>query len=143
MLAFFERPEGESPYAVHRDLTETMQSLVGIFRNEKDLEDGLAKIRELQDRAGRVRVEGSRLFNPGWHLARDLKAMLTVSEAVARSALLRRESRGAHSRTDFAKSDPEWGKRNIVVSRRGGAMELSERSVPEAPPDLKALMESQ
>jgi succinate dehydrogenase / fumarate reductase flavoprotein subunit len=142
MLAFFERPEGESPYAVHRDLTETMQSLVGIFRNEDDLEGGLAKIRELQDRAGRLRVEGSRLFNPGWHLARDLKAMLTVSEAVARSALLRKESRGAHSRTDFANSDPSWGKRNIVVSRRGGAMELSERPVPEPPPDLKALMES-
>jgi succinate dehydrogenase / fumarate reductase flavoprotein subunit len=143
MLAFFERPEGESPYAVHRDLTETMQSLVGIFRNEQDLESGLAKIRELQDRAGRVRVEGSRLFNPGWHLARDLKAMLTVSEAVARSALLRKESRGAHSRTDFASSDPSWGKRNIVVSRRGGAMELSERTVPEPPPDLKALLEAQ
>jgi succinate dehydrogenase / fumarate reductase flavoprotein subunit len=143
MLAFFERPEGESPYAVHRDLTETMQSLVGIFRNEQDLESGLAKIRDLQDRAGRVRVEGSRLFNPGWHLARDLKAMLTVSEAVARSALLRKESRGAHSRTDFAKSDPSWGKRNIVVLRRGGAMELSERPVPEPPPDLKALLEAQ
>jgi succinate dehydrogenase / fumarate reductase flavoprotein subunit len=143
MLAFFERPEGESPYAVHRDLTETMQSLVGIFRNEQDLESGLAKIRDLQDRAGRVRVEGSRLFNPGWHLARDLKAMLTVSEAVARSALLRKESRGAHSRTDFAKSDPSWGKRNIVVSRRGGAMELSERPVPEPPPDLKVLLEAQ
>jgi len=143
MLAFFERPEGESPYAVHRDLTETMQSLVGIFRNEQDLESGLAKIRELQDRAGRVRVEGSRLFNPGWHLARDLKAMLTVSEAVARSALLRKESRGAHSRTDFPKSDASWGKRNIVVSRRGGAMELSERPVPEPPPDLKALLEAQ
>jgi succinate dehydrogenase / fumarate reductase flavoprotein subunit len=142
MLAFFERPEGESPYAVHRDLTETMQSLVGIFRNEEDLESGLAKIRELQDRAGRVRVEGSRLFNPGWHLARDLKAMLTVSEAVARSALLRKESRGAHSRTDFPKSDPSWGRRNIVVSRRGGAMELSERPVPEPPPDLKALLEA-
>ena len=143
MLAFFERPEGESPYAVHRDLTETMQSLVGIFRNEQDLESGLAKIHELQDRAGRVRVEGSRLFNPGWHLARDLKAMLTVSEAVARSALLRKESRGAHSRTDFPKSDASWGKRNIVVSRRGGAMELSERPVPEPPPDLKALLEAQ
>jgi len=143
MLAFFERPEGESPYAVHRDLTETMQSLVGIFRNEQDLESGLAKIREFQDRTGRVRVEGSRLFNPGWHLARDLKAMLTVSEAVARSALLRKESRGAHSRTDFAKSDPSWGNRNIVVSRRGGAMELSERPVPDPPPDLKALIEAQ
>ncbi|PYQ36669.1 MAG: fumarate reductase/succinate dehydrogenase flavoprotein subunit [Acidobacteria bacterium] len=142
MLAFFERPDGESPYAVHRDLTETMQSLVGIFRNRDDLESGLAKIREFRDRWDRIRVEGSRLFNPGWHLARDLKAMLTVSEAVARSALRREESRGAHSRTDFARSDPTWGKKNIVVKRVGGAMELSERPVPEPPPDLKTILEA-
>jgi len=140
MLAFFERPEGESPYSIHRELTDTMHNLVGIFRNEEDLERGLAKIRELQDRAGRVRVEGSRLFNPGWHLARDLKAMLTVSEAVARSALARKESRGAHSRTDFPKSDPEWGSKNLVVSRRGDAMDLAERPIPELPSDLAALL---
>src|SRR4029079_10149153 len=70
MLAFFERPEGESPYAIHRDLAEAMQNLVGIFRNAEDLGKGLEKIRDLSERASRVRVEGSRLFNPGWHLAR-------------------------------------------------------------------------
>ena len=142
MLAFFERPDGESPYAVHRDLTDTMQSLVGIFRNREDLESGLAKIGQFRDRWDRIRVEGSRLFNPGWHLARDLKAMLTVSEAVARSALRREESRGAHSRTDFADSDPAWGKKNIVVARVAGAMQLSERPVPEPPPDLKTILEA-
>ncbi|HVE66559.1 MAG TPA: FAD-binding protein [Thermoanaerobaculia bacterium] len=142
MLAYFERAEGESPYAVHRDLTAAMQELVGIFREQADLERGLAKIRELQDRADRVRVEGSRLFNPGWHLARDLRSMLTVSEAVARSALARKESRGAHSRLDFPKTDPEWGKRNLVVAKRGAAMELVERPVPSVPPDLGAILES-
>jgi succinate dehydrogenase / fumarate reductase flavoprotein subunit len=140
MLAFFERPEGESPYAIHRDLTEAMQNLVGIFRNAEDLEKGLAKIRNLSERASRVRVEGSRLFNPGWHLARDLRSMLTVTEAVARSALVRTESRGAHSRTDFPKTDPEWGKRNNVVRRRGDAMEVAQKPVPQPPADLAALL---
>jgi succinate dehydrogenase / fumarate reductase flavoprotein subunit len=140
MLAFFERPEGESPYEVHRDLTVSMQDLVGIFRNEEDLERGLAKIGELTERAARIRVEGSRLFNPGWHLARDLRAMLTVSEAVARSALVRKESRGAHSRTDFPKTDSEWARRNNVVRKRGDAMEVSQRPVPEVPKELAALL---
>jgi succinate dehydrogenase / fumarate reductase flavoprotein subunit len=140
MLAFFERPEGESPYAIHRDLAEAMQNLVGIFRNAEDLEKGLEKIRELSERASRVRVEGSRLFNPGWHLARDLRSMLTVTEAVARSALVRTESRGAHSRTDYPKTDPEWGKRNNVVRRRGDAMEVTQKPVPQPPADLAALL---
>jgi succinate dehydrogenase / fumarate reductase flavoprotein subunit len=140
MLVFFETAEGESPYAVHRDLTESIQNLVGIFRNEEDLQRGIAKIRELSDRASRVRVEGSRLFNPGWHLARDLKSMLTVTEAVARSALVRKESRGAHSRTDFPKTDPEWARRNNVVRKRDDGMEVTHRPVPEPPPDLAALL---
>ena len=140
MLAFFERPEGESPYAIHRDLAEAMQNLVGIFRNAEDLEKGLEKIRDLSERASRVRVEGSRLFNPGWHLARDLRSMLTVTEAVARSALVRTESRGAHSRTDYPKTDPEWGKRNNVVRRRGDAMEVTQKPVPQPPADLAALL---
>jgi len=140
MLAFFERPEGERPYAIHRDLAEAMQNLVGIFRNAEDLEKGLEKIRDLSERASRVRVEGSRLFNPGWHLARDLRSMLTVTEAVARSALVRTESRGAHSRTDYPKTDPEWGKRNNVVRRRGDAMEVTQKPVPQPPADLAALL---
>src|SRR5262249_53380933 len=101
MLAPFERAQGESPYAIHRDVQETMQNLVGIFRDEDDLKRGLSEITKLKERLAGVRVEGSRLFNPGWHLARDLKSMLTVSEAVAKSALERRECRGAHARTDY------------------------------------------
>jgi succinate dehydrogenase / fumarate reductase flavoprotein subunit len=140
MLAPFERSEGESPYAIHHDLEETMQTLVGIFRTAEDLKRGLSEIEKLRERLARVRVEGSRLFNPGWHLARDLKSMLTVSEAVAKSALERSESRGAHSRIDYPKLDPAWGKRNNVVFRDGQEMRISSRSIPEMPADLAALL---
>ncbi len=140
MLAPFERSDGESPYAIHQDLEETMQNLVGIFRNAEDLKRGLSEIEKLQERLARVRVQGSRLFNPGWHLARDLKSMLTVSEAVARSALERLESRGAHSRTDYPKLDPAWGKSNNVVSRDGREMRISRQPISEMPTDLAALL---
>src|SRR6266404_230080 len=108
MLTPFERSDGGSPYDLHRDLQETMQNYVGIFRSEADLKRGLDEIQKLQQRAAHVRVDGSRLFNPGWHLGRDLTSMLTVSEAVALSALERKESRGAHSRIDFPKYDEQW-----------------------------------
>src|SRR5216683_1248094 len=140
MLAPFEREEGESPYTVHRDLQETMQKLVGIFRNREDLLRALEELEKLKDRAGRLSVEGSRLFNPGWHLAQDLKAMLTVSEAVTRSALAREESRGAHSRIDHPGLDATWGTNNNVIVREGSAMRLRQSPVPELPGDLKQLV---
>jgi succinate dehydrogenase / fumarate reductase flavoprotein subunit len=140
MLAPFERKEGESPYAIHRDLKETMQNLVGIFRNKEDLLRALEELEKLKERAGRLSVEGSRLFNPGWHLAQDLKAMLTVSEAVTRSALAREESRGAHSRIDHPGVDPTWGTKNNVIVREGSAMTLRQSPVPDLPGDLKQLV---
>ncbi len=140
MLAPFARTEGESPYQLHRELQETMQQFVGIFRSEEDLERGLAEIRSLKERAGSLRVEGSRLFNPGWHLARDLKSMLTVSEAVALSALARRESRGAHSRIDYPNYDETWGMHNNVIDRDGDKMTLNQTSIPDMPPDLKEIL---
>jgi succinate dehydrogenase / fumarate reductase flavoprotein subunit len=140
MLAFFERSDGESPYTIHRDLQETMQNLVGIFRNEEDLSRALEKLEKLKERTGRLSVEGSRLFNPGWHLAQDLKAMLTVSEAVTRSALARQESRGAHSRIDYAGPNPAWGAKNNVIVREGSTMALRQTPVPEMPNDLKQLV---
>jgi len=140
MLAPFERNDGESPYAIHRDLQETMQNLVGIFRNKEDLIRALEELEKLKERAGRVSVEGSRLFNPGWHLAQDLTAMLTVSEAVARSALAREESRGAHSRIDHPGLDATWGTKNNVTVRQGSAMTLCQSAVPELPNELKQLV---
>jgi len=125
---------------MHRDLQETMQSLVGIFRNEEDLRRGLGEIGQLKERVRRVRAEGSRLFNPGWHLARDLTSMLTVSEAVALSALERKESRGAHSRIDYPGLDSGWARLNNVVSRDEERMSLRQSPVPEVPADLKDIL---
>jgi succinate dehydrogenase / fumarate reductase flavoprotein subunit len=141
MLEPFARNQGESPYQVHEALKDNMQSYVGIFRNEDDLKKGLSEIQILKQRGSNLRVEGSRLFNPGWHLARDLKSMLTVSEAVALSALERKESRGAHSRIDYPNYDDAWGKQNNIIARDGEAMKLFQRSIPEMPPELKQILE--
>jgi len=143
MLEPFERPAGESPYEIHADLQEAMQNYVGIFRSEDDLKKGLLEIRELKERAVRVRVEGSRLFNPGWHLARDLKAMLTVAEAVALSALERKESRGAHSRIDYPNYDEAWGKQNNVILKDGDKMKLRQLHITEMPDDLRQILQEQ
>jgi succinate dehydrogenase / fumarate reductase flavoprotein subunit len=140
MLASFERRDGESPYPLHADLQENMQKLVGIFRTEEDLRLALTKIEELKQRSTRMTVSGSRMFNPGWHLSGDLESMLTVVEAVTRSALARRESRGAHSRIDYPKLDPAWGKQNNVISRRAESMELRQVPVPDMPEDLQSLV---
>jgi succinate dehydrogenase / fumarate reductase flavoprotein subunit len=140
MLAPFERAAGDGPYDIHRDLQETMQNYVGIFRNEDDLKKGLSELQTLNERAARVTVEGSRLFNPGWHLARDLKSMLTVSEAVALSALERKESRGAHSRIDFPNYDESLGKQNNITLREGDQMKLKQLPIGEMPSELKQIL---
>jgi succinate dehydrogenase / fumarate reductase, flavoprotein subunit len=141
MLEPFERTGGDSPYQIHRELEETMQNYVGIFRNEEDLQKGLAALDQLKQRAARVKVDGSRLFNPGWHLARDLKSMLTVSEAVALSARERKESRGAHSRIDYPKYDETWARQNNVIERDGDRMKLKQTPINDMPPDLSELVE--
>ncbi len=140
LLAPFERSGGESPYDLHRDLQQTMQNLVGIFRNQEDLEQALAQIEKFKQRLEHVSVAGSRMFNPGWHLCRDLRSMLTVAEAVTRSALARRESRGAHSRIDYPGPDTAWGKQNNVVVRRGVTMTLRQEPVPAMPEELQRLL---
>ncbi len=136
----FQRKNGENPYAIHRDLQTTMQNLVGIFRNRDDVQRALGELEKFRQRLARVSVEGSRMFNPGWHLALELKSMLTVSEAVARSALVREESRGAHSRIDFPNLDPAWGSKNNIVRREGEAMRLRQDSRPELPEELKQIL---
>jgi succinate dehydrogenase / fumarate reductase, flavoprotein subunit len=142
-LAPFERNTNENPYMLHSDLQETMQSLVGIFRTEEDLQSALGKLAVLKERFKSLSIPGSRMFNPGWHLCADMKSMLTVSEAVTRSALARKESRGAHSRIDFPKYDPVWGKQNNIISVRSGEMNLQQRSTPEVPAELQKLIEGE
>ena len=140
-LAPFQRHNGENPYAIHRDLQATMQSLVGIFRTHEDVQKALVELGRLHERWTHTSVEGSRMFNPGWHLALDLRSMLTISEAVARSALVREESRGAHSRIDFPELSAEWGaKNNIVRHDASGAMTLRQDPKPEPPPELKQIL---
>jgi succinate dehydrogenase / fumarate reductase flavoprotein subunit len=136
----FQRRDGENPYTLHRDLQHVMQNLVGIFRTREDLERALGEIENLKERETHVSVEGSRLFNPGWHLALELKSMLTVSEAVARSALVREESRGAHSRIDFPKVSPEQGKSNNIIRREGASMSLHQEPLPQIPDELRQIV---
>ncbi len=141
LLAPFSNSATESPYAVHRDLQEVMQNLVGIFRTDEDLKKALAELAKLKVRAGKVSVEGSRLFNPGWHLSYDLKAMLMVSEAVAHSALARTESRGAHSRIDYPNPDSVWEKKhNVVIRESGGGMGRREIPIEPVPEELKQIL---
>jgi succinate dehydrogenase / fumarate reductase, flavoprotein subunit len=139
-LAPFERAGSENPYQIHQDLQETMQSLVGIFRDEKDLRRALTELEKLKARAANVRVEGSRAYNPGWHLSLDLKCMLTVSEACTYAALARKESRGAHSRLDYPKTEDAWGAKNHVIGKKGGAMTISEVPRLEMPSELKQIL---
>ena len=131
---------GESPYAVHRDLQTVMQSLVGIYRTAEDLERALTELQMLKARAAASSVEGSRMFNPGWHLSRDLKSMLLISEAVTKSAIARTESRGAHSRIDFPELDAMWGQKHNIIVSEGGAMMRRESPIPAMPEDLKEVL---
>jgi succinate dehydrogenase / fumarate reductase flavoprotein subunit len=140
-LAPIERSGGgENPYAIHEDLRALMQDLVGIVRLEDELRAALDKLAQLRERAARVRVGGNIQYNPGWHLALDLKNMLDVSEAVTRAALERKESRGAHTREDFPDSEAQWGKVNVIVRQGPGGIEVTQRPLSEMPSELKELL---
>jgi succinate dehydrogenase / fumarate reductase flavoprotein subunit len=131
---------GESPYAVHRDLQTVMQSLVGIYRNAEDLERALNELQMLKSRTAAASVEGSRMFNPGWHLVGELKSMLIVAEAVTKSAMARTESRGAHSRIDYPDVDKSWGQKHNIIVEKGGEMVRREMPIPPMPDDLKEVL---
>jgi succinate dehydrogenase / fumarate reductase flavoprotein subunit len=131
---------GESPYAVHRDLQTVMQSLVGIYRNAEDLARALSELQMLKARAAAASVEGSRMFNPGWHLMGELKSMLIISEAVTKSAMARTESRGAHSRIDYPDLDKSWGQKHNIIVEEKGEMARREMPVPTLPDELKEVL---
>src|SRR5262245_22952660 len=141
LLSPFGRTGGENPYAIHADLQECMQSLVGIIRTEGELKKALEEIAILKQRLARVTVQGGREFNPAWHLALDLHSMLSVSEAVTLGALERKESRGGHTRDDYPFADDHFGKVNVVLRRQGGQFTVKQEPLPEPPPELKALLQ--
>lgn len=143
VLRPFENPEGgESPYAIQSELQEIMQEHASIMRTEESLREGLEKVRALKERAPGVRIEGSRMYNPGWHTALDIHFMLQVSEIILMSALERREQRGAQWRLDHEGLDEELGKVNFVA-RKGsdGEVEITTREIEPMPEHLSRLFE--
>ena len=132
----------EGPYQIQHELQEMMQDLVGIVRHEREMLRALEAIHKLAERAGRVRVQGNREYNPGWHTALDLENMLTVSEAITRSALERKESRGAHFREDYPAKDPTHGGFNIIVQKGpDGTMQVRREPLADMPAELKQIIE--
>ncbi len=141
----FDRPAGsENPFTVQAALQETMQALVGIVRVESEMQRALEELARLKERAARAGITGHREYNPGWHTAIDLKNLLTVSEAITRSAIERKESRGGHFRDDFPDKKPEFAAFNIVTAQRAdGSMDVRRVPLPAMPAELKQIIEDQ
>jgi len=136
-----ERPDGENPYTVHAEVQETMSSLVGIIRREDEIKSALAELEKLRERAAAVRAEGGPAYNPGWHLALDLRNIMLMAECVALAALERQESRGGHTRDDFPGMSPEWRKVNLICSLDGDRVAIKRQPMPEMREDLLALFD--
>jgi succinate dehydrogenase / fumarate reductase flavoprotein subunit len=141
-LGPFDNSSGENPYTVQRDLQEVMQHNVGIVRDEREMRSALDHLKTFWQRAARVGVTGNRDFNPGWHTALDLKNLLTVSEAITRTALERKESRGAQFREDYPEKDERFSKVSTLIRKsEDGAMEVRLEPLPEMPDYLKQIVE--
>jgi succinate dehydrogenase / fumarate reductase flavoprotein subunit len=141
LLAPFERTSGPTPYEIHHRLQEIMGARVGIFRTESDLTRAIEELQALHADARDMRADGSRMFNPGWHLVRDMRNLLIVSEAITRSALLRRESRGAHSRLDHPGPDAALGNVNFTVRQTPSGMSVEPTPRAEMPPELQTIID--
>jgi len=141
-LAPFERSAGENPYEIQRDLQELMQDNVGIVRSESEMQHALEQLKRLKERADRAGVTGHREFNPGWHTALDLKNLLTVSDAITRAAIERKESRGAQFREDYPNKEERFAKVNTMISKvEDGSMRIRLEPLPEMPDHLKRIIE--
>ena len=140
-LAAFHVEGGENPYTIHADLQQTMNDLVGIIRTESEMQEALDRLEGFKERVRRASVQGGRAFNPGWHLALDLKNMLLVSEAIARSALERQESRGGHTRDDFPTMSPDWRQLNIVSRTEGDGVAIYRQPLAPMREDLLELFD--
>jgi succinate dehydrogenase / fumarate reductase flavoprotein subunit len=141
-LAPFERRDGENPYQVQKDLQDAMQDLVGIVRTEGEMREALEEINDFKKRAEKASVSGNREYNPGWHTALDLKNLLTVSEAITRAALERKESRGAQFRDDYPDKNEQFAKVNTMIAKAAdGSMQVRLEPLPEMPEYLKRVTE--
>jgi succinate dehydrogenase / fumarate reductase flavoprotein subunit len=146
-LAPFERAagnggSGDGPYQIQHKLQGIMQDGVGIVRREPEMRRALEQVKQLEEQAAHVTVPGNREYNPGWHTALDLRNLLTISEAVARAAIERKESRGGHFRDDYPDKDAEYGKFNITLKKAAdGSMQLERVPIPPMPAELKAVIE--
>jgi succinate dehydrogenase / fumarate reductase flavoprotein subunit len=139
-LAPFENESGENPFAVQSALQAVMQRNAGIIRDKGGLEAALTELEKLKGRARKVGITGSREYNPGWHTAIDLRSLLVVSEATARAALERTESRGGHTRSDYPDSDERQARQQIVIKQEGGRMAVRREAQPPLPADLLKLI---
>jgi succinate dehydrogenase / fumarate reductase flavoprotein subunit len=137
----FSNPGGENPYTIHSDLQTVMGDLVGIIRKREEVAEAIEKLEVLKARSKNVTVEGTRLFNPGWHLALDLKNLLIISEAVAKAALIREESRGGHTRDDFPGMNPEWRQVNLICRLDGENVDVQKQDIPTIPVELLSLFD--
>jgi succinate dehydrogenase / fumarate reductase flavoprotein subunit len=140
LAAPFGRDSGESPYRLHEELQAVMQSRVGIFRTAEDLDEAIEAIVGIGARWPAICVDGGRAYNPAWNLVYEVRNMLIVSEAIARSARQREESRGAHSRIDFPDLDDDWGRMNSLVRLGPRGMEVSTTPLPSLPGELAGLL---
>ena len=141
-LTPFERTDSENPYAIQKELQQTMQDLVGIVRNEIEMREALKNIGQFKTRADNAAVTGNREYNPGWHTTLDLKNLLIVSEAITRAALERKESRGAQFREDYPDKDERFGSVNTIISKAGdGSMRIRLEPLPQMPDYLKRIIE--
>src|SRR6185437_12553380 len=141
-----ERPDGENPYAVHSVVQETMSNLVGIIRTEDEIKSALSELEKLRERAASVGATGGSAYNPGWHLALDMRNIMLIAECVALAALERQESRGGHTRDDYPGMRPEWRKVNLVCALEGdgitdGRITLTRQPLPTMRDDLIALFD--
>jgi succinate dehydrogenase / fumarate reductase flavoprotein subunit len=141
-LAPFDQAEGTNPFLLHEDLKDKMQVLVGIIRTEADLKQGLAEIERIGEATARTKVDGNRHFNSSWHQALDMRNMLIVSEAMARAALTRKESRGGHAREDFPEMDKgHFAKVNVTLRRTASGMHVEEVALRDPPAEIKEILE--
>jgi succinate dehydrogenase / fumarate reductase, flavoprotein subunit len=148
-LAPFNRETGNNPFTIHDELKDHMQTYVGIIRTEADLTEDIAGIEKIKAKVGQIKVEDNRHFNAAWHENFDMRNMMVVAEAMARAALLRKESRGAHARDDFPDTDKEHFAKVNIVSKRGpganggDAMQVSEVPLPDVPAEIKTVLEGE